>query len=657
MHPLKKELLNIDLSKFQSEDGQYLFIKMNELALKKGSGYVNYKWQKPNTNIIDEKISYVYLIKKWDIVIGSGFYLTELKSMLKDEKQSLKKSLANNLKEIYTIITILLFLSMIIAWIISKKIKKVERAQKEHLNMLEQYQLILDKSAVVSKTDTNGIITYSNDNFTKVSGYSKNELIGKSHSIVKHQDTPKSQFKKLWRNIENGKIWKGIIKNKRKDGTSYFNSTTIVPIKDPNGNILEYISSSFDVTELFENRTKLQNIFKTDQLTGLGNRISLLDKINENSKGVLALINIDRFKEVNDIHGHEIGDTIIKNLGERLFKFVEEEDYTLFRLQADVFALFTQNKLETVVEKIEDFIDKEGFKPYKIEQNSFTLSYSCGIAADTENFLAYADMALSEAKNKKIRIKVYDDSMKNISQYKHNILWVEKLHTALAEDRIVPYFQPIYNYHTQKIEKYECLMRLIEDGNIIPPSEYLDIAKKTKLYPKLTYKITAKSINKFANTDKEFSINLSIEDLMNEKLMNFLFDYAEQKDIFNKMVLEIVESEEIEDCEQISTMVKKFKEKGTKVAIDDFGSGYSNYEYLISLQADYIKIDGSITKLILEDKRTEDVVKSIVNFAKKSNMKTIAEFVSSKELDSKLKELGVDYAQGWYYGKAEKELL
>ncbi len=167
-----------------------------------------------------------------------------------------------------------------------------------------------------------------------------------------------------------------------------------------------------------------------------------------------------------------------------------------------------------------------------------------------------------------------------------------------------------------------------------------------------------KVINKFATNDLEFSINFCVEDLMNEDLMLFVYDYAEQKGVFKRMVLEIVESEEIEDSDLVSKLIKKFKSKGVKVAIDDFGSGYSSYEYLINLHADYIKIDGSITKFILEDERTRDVVKSIVDFAKKSNMKVIAEYVSSKEIDEFLRSIGVDYAQGgYYYGKAEEELL
>ena len=658
MHPTRKDLVNKDLTDFLTLDGQFFFQNASKLVQEENSGFINYIWYRPNSDLQDKKISYVQLIKNWDMVIGSGFYLGELSDMLRDENNKLKQSLTDNLRKILTILAVLIIISLLLAKLVATKIQAMEDSQKEYMNMLEQYQLILDKSAVVSKTDKQGIITYVNDSFVKVSKYTKDEIIGKSHNIVRHPETPKSQFKKLWATIQKGEIWKGILKNKNKYGESYFNNVTIVPIKDSQGNIIEYISSGMDVTELFENRTKMQNIFKTDALTGLRNRVSLIDDITNNFTGALALINIDRFKEINDIQGHETGDSIIKELGLRLFNFISNEQHNVYRVHADIFAVFSvHGPQEELVNKIEEFINTIGKKPYKYNKNNFILTYTAGVASNNKDLFAYADMALSEAKNKKIKIKEYDSSMNNIKEFKQNIIWVEKLHIALAEDRIVPYYQPIYNYKTQKIEKYECLMRLIEDDKVIPPGEYLDVAKKTKLYPELTYKMAAKAISKFATLEEEFSINLSIEDLMNPELMAFIYDYAEQKEVFQRLVLEIVESEEISDSDSITKTIKRFKDKGTKIAIDDFGCGYSNYEYLISLHANYIKIDGSIISLVLEDERTAEVVRSIVTFAQKSNMKTIAEFVSSKELDEKVRSLGVDFAQGYYYGKAEKEII
>jgi PAS domain S-box-containing protein/diguanylate cyclase (GGDEF)-like protein len=658
VHP-DQTLLMKDMKDWKTSDDQYLFRNIDKLVKEKQSGYINYIWNRPDkVESEDNKTSYVYLIKEWDMVIGSGFYLTELRDILSTEKKLIKDSLYKNLKENLLLIAILIILSILSALFVSSRIKKIELSRKEQMNMLEQYKLILNKSAVVSKTDKDGIITYVNDAFAKISGFKDNEAIGKSHNIIRHPESPKSQFRALWRRVQRGEIWKGVIKNKNKNGTNYYNSTTIVPIKDAGGTIIEYISSSTDVTELIENRTKLKSIFSTDSLTGLGNRVSLINNISKNQNGVLAIINIDRFKEINDTLGLESGDEIIKELGIRIFNYVNDENYTLYRVQADIFALYTLNKTqEEVVNTVSMLINTVGKKPYIINNSNIILTYTSGIASDNENLFTYADIALSEAKNRNIRIKVYDDSMNNIEEYKQNILWVQRLYEAISEDNIVPFFQPIYNYRTQKIEKYECLMRLLENKKIVLPDEYLHVAKKTKLYPELTYKMVEKSIDKFAFLDEEFSINLSIEDLMNEKLMDYIFDYAQKNNVFKRLVLEIVESEEIKDSDFISKTIKKFKEEGSKIAIDDFGSGYSNYDYLISLQADYIKIDGSIVNHVVDDDRTAEVVKSIVNFAKKSNMKTIAEFVSSKEIDDKVRSLGVDYAQGFHYGKAEPELI
>ncbi|WP_052502691.1 EAL domain-containing protein [Halarcobacter anaerophilus] len=660
LHPISKELVNKDLTNLASkkEKDNKFISEISKKAQKETFGYISYFWQRPDSLKIDEKTSYFHLIKEWDLIVCSGFYLTELKELLKDEKKELKRLLFNNSIKIIGILIILTLITIIIGLYISYKIKRNEKERLENNNMLQQYKMILDATSVVSKSDTKGNILYVNDHFEKISGYKKEVIKNRSYSILRHPGNHKSLFKNLWGTISKGNIWKGIIKNRRKNGETYFSKTTIVPIKDSKGEIIEYISSSTDVTELIENRSKLNDLFKNDPLTGLGNRVSLINHLAKKSKGVLALINIDRFKEINDSFNHKTGDEVIKIFANRLFNYFAEKDCKLYRVQADIIAIYSQNKSkDKIIKELETFMDLNSKKAYEVEDTKFLLTYTCGVASDSENLLTFADIALSEAKNKKVKIKEYDSSMKSIEKFKNNLQWVEKLHKAITEDRIIAHYQPIYNYKTGKIEKYEALMRLVEDDKIIYPNEYLGIAKRTKLYPELTYKMVEKVINKFSNINKEFSLNLSVEDLMNEELMTYIFDFAQQKKIFHKMVLEIVESEEIEDSDYITKLLEKFKEKGCKIAIDDFGSGYSNYDYLIKLQADYIKIDGSIIKHILEDERTQNLVKSIVSFAKKSNMKVIAEFVSSKEIDELLRKLGVDYAQGFYYGKPLEDLI
>jgi EAL domain-containing protein (putative c-di-GMP-specific phosphodiesterase class I) len=201
-------------------------------------------------------------------------------------------------------------------------------------------------------------------------------------------------------------------------------------------------------------------------------------------------------------------------------------------------------------------------------------------------------------------------------------------------------------------------MRLIdEEGAIISPYSFLDISKKSKLYINLTQSIIRKSFAYFSDKNFEFSINLTVEDIMDSNLRIFLDNELERFGSYSKVIFELVESEGIECLEEVSTFIRSMKSKGCRIAIDDFGTGYSNFDYLIKLQADFIKIDGSLIKQIAHDSNSYNVVETIVQFAKKQNIKTIAEFVSDELIAQKVIELDIDYSQGYYYGAPKSETI
>ena len=255
-------------------------------------------------------------------------------------------------------------------------------------------------------------------------------------------------------------------------------------------------------------------------------------------------------------------------------------------------------------------------------------------------------------------IVIYDKKLELEKIYEKNVLWTLKLKKALENDRITPYYQPIFNLKTNKIEKYEALVRLKdENGDIISPFYFLDIAKKSKQYIRLTRRIIKKSFEYFKDKDFESSINLTIEDIKNKNLSSFILEKLQELNIASKVVFELVESEGIDNFEEVNEFIDKVKELGCKIAIDDFGSGYSNFEYLIKLNADYIKIDGSLIKDILVNKNNQEIVITIIDFAKRQGFKTIAEFVSSKEIFEKVMELGIDYAQGYYISEPKANIM
>ncbi|MDQ1244496.1 MAG: c-di-GMP phosphodiesterase [Campylobacterota bacterium] len=266
-------------------------------------------------------------------------------------------------------------------------------------------------------------------------------------------------------------------------------------------------------------------------------------------------------------------------------------------------------------------------------------------------------MALQIAKNNSKSIVVYDNSLDTKERITQNIEGVLLLKNAIKEDRIVPYFQPIYNTATRKIEKYESLARIVlEDGKVIPPIRFLDIAIKSKLYPEITKSIVIKSFEFFKEKDYEFSINISIHDIENTKTMQFILENVEKFPNPKNITFEILESDRVENYEKLNKFIKEIKAHGCKIAIDDFGSGYSNFSHILELNVNYLKIDSSLVKHITKDENSRAIVKTIINFASNLNLKTIAEFVEDKESMDLLEKMGVNFIQGYYIGKPESGL-
>jgi EAL domain-containing protein (putative c-di-GMP-specific phosphodiesterase class I) len=193
------------------------------------------------------------------------------------------------------------------------------------------------------------------------------------------------------------------------------------------------------------------------------------------------------------------------------------------------------------------------------------------------------------------------------------------------------------------------LVRLEDDDKLISPYFFLDISKKTKHYTNITKTMIKKTFEMFKDRDVEFSINLTIQDILNEQIKIYLFEMIESYNMGNRVIFEIVESESIQNFQDVINFINEVRYFGCKIAIDDFGTGYSNFEYLLKIKADYIKIDGSMIKNIDTDTDAQIVVSTIVDFAKKMGVKTIAEFVENEAIYNKIVELGVDYSQGYYF--------
>lgn len=266
-------------------------------------------------------------------------------------------------------------------------------------------------------------------------------------------------------------------------------------------------------------------------------------------------------------------------------------------------------------------------------------------------------MAILAARKESISIKRYSEALSLNDEYENNLKWIKEIKEAISDDRITMFYQQIIDNSDTSHQKYEALIRLIDkEGHIITPHYFLDIAKKAKLYKQLTKIVISKAFEAFKNNNYDFSINITIDDILDQDINEFIVETLEKYNISERVIFEIVESESIEnfdDIEKFITMVKKY---GCRISIDDFGTGYSNFEHLMRLQADYIKIDGSIIKEITTDKRSALITSVIVAFAKEMNIETIGEFVETKEINDKLITLGVNKSQGYYFSKPQASL-
>jgi len=406
---------------------------------------------------------------------------------------------------------------------------------------------------------------------------------------------------------------------------------------------------------------ELRKTLITDRLTNLPNRLQLIEDIQryKNSSSLhLGLINIDRFREINDFYGHKVGDIILQELATIISSLCGTNNL-IYKLPSDEFAILskkkiTQNEFHKNIQSIIKLLNSTNIDALGY---FISISVSSGISSDKLSLLPTTDMALQVAKKNKKDIVIYDHNIDNKDNIENNINGIALIKDAIENDRFTPFFQPIYNMHTKKIEKYEALARIIqEDGTIITPFQFLDIAIKSKLYPHITKVMIEKSFEYFKDKEYEFSINLSIEDILNKQTHKFIVDKIKKFPTPQKIVFEILESDKVNNYEIIQEFIKDIKQFGCKFAIDDFGSGYSNFAHILELNIDYLKIDASLVKLITTDENSRVITKTIINFASSLGLKTIAEYVEDKEGLELLDKLGADYIQGYYIGKPQKTL-
>lgn len=510
----------------------------------------------------------------------------------------------------------------------------------------EQYLNLFEKTNMISKTNTEGIITYANNNFCTISGYSEKELKGNTHRLLKYEDNPKELYDDLWETIKIKKQpWKGLVKNKSKFDKPFYVKTVVTPIKDIHGNIVEFIAMRDDLSTIIDDKQHLFN------------------QIKYNDFSILVLLQIDEFDMLDKFYNTVTVNQVESNFAFNLISYLPQtyKFNNIYSLGEGRFALLTdfmsfEASSLNLQEYLHEFINNVKHSTLKFDELEFDLNITASYAIGQYMLFEDAKAGLEKAINDKMKLSFSNDLSIAVSkEAKHNLNMIKTVKIALENYNIVSYFQPILNNQSKEIEKYESLVRLIdENGNIISPFHFLNIAKKGNYYNKITERVLENSFKILHKITTELSVNISISDIEKESTRTVIYALLEEyKQDAHRIVFELLEDEDIKDFNVIKSFIHQVKAIGVQIAIDDFGAGYSNFERLLEFEPDILKIDGSLIKNIVNDGYNRNIVETIVLFAKKQNIKTIAEYVENETIFNVLKELGVDYSQGYYFGKPE----
>lgn len=417
--------------------------------------------------------------------------------------------------------------------------------------------------------------------------------------------------------------------------------------KDEIGEVARAVNDYFIQMERIEKQL-------TDHLTGLPNRQQLSEDLEEKGEKLLILINIKKFRNINESYGYDVGDTLLQLFAKRVANILEDHEKS-YRVSSDEFAILShvmqEDKVKTKQKNIVNYIENN---PFCIGEIRFNINIFMAFARGENNLRRMCDIALCYAKEKNISFIDFNNNTNIMYELQKSKSVTNIIQNAISKKHIKPYGQKIINIQNNSYY-IETLMRIVDDnGKITRPSFFLEQSKTAGLYTSLSLQMLENVFEYFRHNSLRFSINVTYEDMLSTEVSNLFFDAIDQYHMYDRIIIELVESEEIDSSDKkISEFIERAKAVGCMISIDDFGSGYSNFNYLVNLRANFLKIDGSLIRNIDTDEKAYLTVKSIVSLAKELNIKVVAEFVHSETIFDIVKSLGIELLQGYYLHKPE----
>ena len=649
-----------------------------------GGGFVEYEWPRPNQQAgqpLRRKTALVSVYKPWDWVLVTSMFDDELESALSAETEVRTLNAVQRRLQLALLLGGTLTLGLIGSFGFSRWSRHLFTNYHRELlaaaSDLRIAAIAFESQEGMCVTDPNGVILRVNQSFTRITGYSPAEAVGQTPGLLKSGRHDAAFYSAMHDALANTGVWQGEIWNRRKDGTIFPEWLTITAVKTDDGVVSHFVSTLTDITQRKADEEQIRHLAYYDSLTLLPNRRLLMDRLQHalstsrrtQHLGALMFIDLDNFKLVNDSLGHDKGDLLLREMGQRLSAAVREGD-TVARIGGDEFVVVLENlnthtrKAGRQAEEIAEKMRLSLAQPMLLAGQSVQGSCSIGVVlftdaqASPDDLMKHADLAMYQAKEAgRNLVRFFDPEMHAAVVYRMTL--EQDLRTALQEDQLVLFYQVQVDTNGHSIG-VEALVRWQHpQKGLIFPGQFIPLAEDCGLVLPLGQWVLRKACQQLALWARQpayahlsIAVNVSGRQMLQSDFVAQVLDVLQQTGApAQRLKLELTESLLLDNPQDAITKMTALKKHGVGFSLDDFGTGYSSLAYLRQLPMDQIKIDQSFVQNLVTDPRATAIVRTIVTLADNLGLSVIAEGVETEAQRDSLLANGCYAYQGYLFGR------